>query len=57
MIRDFDIYLRDDLRYGAVIPGPAVIEESASATVFFSDQVAIVDELGQIIIRNKKDKA
>lgn len=54
-MKDFDIYNRAELKFSASISGPAVIEESASATVLFSDQIAEVDDIGQIIVKDKGD--
>ena len=33
-----------------VFEGPAIIQEDASATIVFSDQVVEVDEYGQLLI-------
>jgi N-methylhydantoinase A len=46
----FKIYDRDLLGYGMVFEGPAIIQEDASATIVFSDQVVEVDEYGQLLI-------
>jgi N-methylhydantoinase A len=44
------IYERDRLRPGIQIPGPAVIEEAASATVLLPETEATVDSYGNIIV-------
>jgi N-methylhydantoinase A len=46
----FKIYDRDLLGYGMEFEGPAIIQEDASATIVFSDQVVEVDEYGQLLI-------
>lgn len=46
----FKIYDRDSLEYGMKFQGPAIIQESASATIMFSDQFVEVDEFGQLLI-------
>jgi N-methylhydantoinase A len=51
---DFSIYDRDALRYGDVVPGPAIIEESTTTLVYFSDQQATVDEYGHLFISTVK---
>lgn len=48
--RDFAVHLRDGLRAGDVIAGPAIVEEGTSTTVFFGDQVLTVDEYGHLAI-------
>ncbi|MEE8449214.1 MAG: hydantoinase/oxoprolinase family protein [Thermodesulfobacteriota bacterium] len=44
------IYERDRLRPGNQIPGPAVIEEAASATVLLPETGATVDSYGNIVV-------
>lgn len=46
----FKIYDRNLLEYGMKFKGPAVIQEDASATIVFSDQIVEVDEYGQLLI-------
>lgn len=46
----FKIYDRNLLEYGMKFKGPAVIQEDASATIVFSDQIVKVDEYGQLLI-------
>ncbi|ELY97155.1 hydantoinase/oxoprolinase family protein [Natrialba asiatica] len=46
----FDVYDRGDLRPGASIDGPAVVREPTTTIVFHSDQMATVDEYGQLVI-------
>lgn len=46
----FKIYDRDLLECGMTFEGPAIIQESASATIMFSDQIVEVDEYGQLLI-------
>jgi N-methylhydantoinase A len=44
------VFLRDDLRAGDRIEGPALIQEYASTTVVFPDDVLIVDPFGHLSI-------
>ncbi len=48
---DCQVYQRSSLPGGAVIAGPAVVEEYASTTVLFEDDVAEVAPTGELIIR------
>jgi N-methylhydantoinase A len=48
--RDFAVFDRDTLLAGHVIPGPAIVEEGTSTTVFFGDQVLEVDAYGHLAI-------
>jgi N-methylhydantoinase A len=49
--RDFGVYERPALLAGDRIEGPAIIDEGTSTTVVHSDQVVLVDEYGNLIIR------
>jgi N-methylhydantoinase A len=49
----FDVYERSHLARGQTVPGPAVIEEPTTTTVFHSDQTAELDGYGNIIISNR----
>jgi N-methylhydantoinase A len=49
-MRSFIIYERDSLEFGMKFRGPAIVQESASATIIFSDQIAEIDEYGQILL-------
>lgn len=46
----FDVYRRDRLAAGQVIPGPAIVREPTTTIVFHSDQEARVDDYGHLII-------
>jgi N-methylhydantoinase A len=46
------IYSRSELLFGHRISGPAIIEESVSATCLLHSQQATLDEYGNIIIRS-----
>jgi N-methylhydantoinase A len=56
-VTSFNIYDRDLLGYGMKFEGPAIIQESASATIVFSDQVVEVDEYGQLLISKSGGKS
>jgi N-methylhydantoinase A len=43
-------YERDDLAIGALVAGPAIIEEPAASTVVYPGQSAHIDQFGNIII-------
>lgn len=47
---EFAVYDRGVLMSGDKLPGPAIIEETTTTTVFYSDQKAEIDKYGQIII-------
>ena len=47
---EFSVYDRGVLMSGDKLPGPAIIEETTTTTVFYSDQKAEIDKYGQIII-------
>jgi len=47
---NFEIYDRESLEFGMKFQGPAIVQETASATVIFSDQTAEIDEYGQILL-------
>lgn len=51
-----DIYIREDLKDGAVILGPAIVEQLDSTTVIFPNQTASVDTFGNIIIQLEEVK-
>lgn len=53
-ITDFAVYDRDELCDGDVVPGPAIVEESTTTLVFFSDQRATVDKYGHLFITRVK---
>jgi len=59
-IRGFDdalharVFDRDGLGAGAVIDGPAIIEEWTSTTLILPDQSAKVDDYGNLIIKRAK---
>jgi len=46
----FSVHDRELLGEGSRVLGPAIIQEAASATVIFSDQVVDVDEYGQLLV-------
>jgi N-methylhydantoinase A len=48
----FDVYERAQLPPGEAVPGPAVIEEATTTTVFHSDQTAELDGYGNIVVSN-----
>jgi len=50
---DCDIYDRYRLFAGAVIRGPAVVEESASTTVILPGDIAEVDDWGNLLVAQK----
>ena len=47
---EFSVYDREVLMSGDKLSGPAIIEETTTTTVFYSDQKAEIDKYGQIII-------
>ncbi len=47
----FNVYDREELKPGAELEGPAVVREPTTTIVFHSDQVATVDDYGQLIIK------
>jgi N-methylhydantoinase A len=51
--RGTSIYERDLLGAGAVLEGPAIVEEPAASTVVFPDQRLRVDEYGCLIIETE----
>lgn len=51
--REFDLYDRHAIAPEATIEGPAIIQEPTSTVVFHSDQVAELDQYGQIIITSE----
>jgi len=48
----FGVYRREKLTAGIRIPGPAIVEEGTCTTVFYSDQEAVVDVFGNLLIRS-----
>ncbi len=46
-----EVYDREKLAAGATIDGPAIIEEWTSTTLILPDQLATVDEFGNLIIK------
>jgi len=44
------VYDRSDFKSGAIIEGPAIVEQLDSTTVIFPGQRAEVDDFGNIII-------
>lgn len=49
--KELKVYERSRLKFGNVIPGPAVIEQPDSTTFFYPEQTARVDRLGNLIIQ------
>jgi N-methylhydantoinase A len=49
-LTDFGVHLRDDLRDGDVVAGPAIVEEATTTIVLHSDQAARVDGYGHLVI-------
>jgi len=49
-LTNFMLYDRGNLGFGAEMVGPLIVQESAAATVVFSDQEVRVDEIGQLIV-------
>jgi N-methylhydantoinase A len=47
-----DVYERDLIPLGEIIPGPVIIEEKASITVVFPDQKVTRDKYGFLHIEN-----
>lgn len=47
---EFSVYSRDDLCAGDALAGPAIVEEATTTIIFFSDQTAVIDKFGQIVI-------
>jgi len=52
-ISEFEVYGRSLLAPGHTILGPAIIDEDTSTTVIHSDQQLVVDDYGQLIIKEK----
>src|SRR5262249_41386584 len=50
--REFPVYERSELAAGTRLPGPAVVEEGTSTTVYFGDQELSVNEFGDLLIRS-----
>jgi N-methylhydantoinase A len=46
----FDVYNRDALKSQNEISGPAIVQEDTTTTIFHSDQEAVVDDYGHLII-------
>jgi N-methylhydantoinase A len=55
--RDAAIYERSSLAAGALVEGPAIIEEPAASTVVFPGQTLRVDERGILIIEEELARA
>lgn len=53
-LAEFAVYDRDTLYDGDVVQGPAIVEESTTTLVFFSDQWASVDQYGHLFITRTK---
>ena len=51
----FDVYDRSELVTGAEVPGPAIVREPTTTIVYHSDQTAVVDEYGQLVVTGKQD--
>jgi N-methylhydantoinase A len=51
---DFDVYRRERLEPKDTIQGPAIVREATTTIVFHSDQEAIVDDYGHLIITGKE---
>jgi len=49
-LTNFMLYDRESLGFGAEMVGPLIVQETAAATVVFSDQEVRVDEIGQLIV-------
>ncbi len=47
---DFAVYERVDLRKDDRLQGPAIVQEDTTNLVLFSDQFALVDEYGHVLI-------
>lgn len=54
---DFAVFARRDLMHGDEIAGPIIVEEPTTTIVVHSDQVARVDEYGNIMIRRQESPA
>lgn len=54
-LREFGVYMRDALRRGDRITGPAIVEEATASTVLFSDQDLAVDEHGHLLITRAEE--
>jgi N-methylhydantoinase A len=52
---EFGVYERSDLAPGQEVPGPAVIEQPTTTTVFHSDQTAELDEYGNLVVTTGGD--
>jgi N-methylhydantoinase A len=50
--REFPVYERSALAAGARLPGPGVVEDGTSTTVYFGDQSLSVNEFGDLLIRS-----
>ncbi|RQG94912.1 hydantoinase/oxoprolinase family protein [Natrarchaeobius chitinivorans] len=46
----FDVYERSRLAPGETVSGPAVVEQPTTTTVVHSDQTAVLDEFGNIVV-------
>lgn len=51
---DAEIYDRDKLGVGTVVPGPAIVVEMDSTTLILPDHAATVDEVGNLLINPAK---
>jgi N-methylhydantoinase A len=52
----FQVVDRDSLGTGETLEGPAIVQEPTSTLVFYSDQSAIVDELGNVVVTTESDR-
>ena len=50
---EFPVYERAALPAGSRLPGPAIVEEGTSTTVYFGDQELTVDEFGDLLITTR----
>ena len=50
--REFSVYERSALSAGARLPGPGVVEDGTSTTVYFGDQELSVNDFGDLLIRS-----
>lgn len=49
-VRKFSIHLRERLKSGSTVTGPAIIDEGVSTTLIHTGQSVVVDEYGNLVI-------
>lgn len=50
----FPVHRRDQLAPGRELAGPVIVQEPTSTTVAFGDQTLVVDDHGQLVVRERR---